>query len=469
VLHLRLLAFALLFGSVAQAQPATPLGGRLADVLRESGLSEQVGVSVVDVQSGQVHLAHSADRPMNPASNMKLVTAAAALVELGPDFQMLTGLYGRVNDGVVADLVLRGYGDPGLRMSDLVELAEGLADRGVRRVGRIWVDGSYFDDEILPPAFDQQPGEMASFRAAVGAVAVERASYVLRVVPGETGAAATVRLAATGYFEVDGEITTSESGAPNVILSQRALDDGRLALRVGGSVPAGILGVGYRKRVENPLVHSGYAMAEALSRTGIGGQHRVRVGTGPSGLPLLTSRYSDTLALLLHRVGKWSDNFYAEMLLKVLGAEQSRPGTSARGAAVLQSVLARAGVEEGAATIVNGSGLFDGNLIAASHLTKLLRFMYQDSGVRPEYLSQLAVGGADGTLRRRLRDLPAPRCVRAKTGTLNSVIGLSGYVLGESPEQAVAFSFLANGVRGRQGAARNLADALVGVIAAELH
>lgn len=456
----------LLWVSLAQAQN-TPLGGRLADIARGAELGD--GVSVLVAEGDSDVFALRADTPRNPASNMKLVTAAAALLELGPNFEMETGLYGRVEEGRVADLVLRGTGDPSLSMSDLVQLAAALADRGVRAVDRVWVDGSYFDDEILPPAFDQQPDEMAAFRAAVGAVAVNRASFVLRVVPGAVGAPPTIRLLGEGYFDVDNGMTTTEGGAPNVIASQRGIEGGRMALVLRGSVPSGISGVGYRRRIENPLTHAAFAMAEALQRAGIRGGRRVRVGAGPTGLPLLASHESPPLSQLLYRVGKNSDNFVAEMVLKVLGAEAERPGSSARGTRVLARVLERAGVAEDAATIVNGSGLFEGNRIAPRHLVKLLDYVYQQPAVRNEYLAQLAVAGVDGTLRRRMREVPAGS-VRMKTGTLNDVIALSGYVLGPGASpRVVRFSFLANGIRGRQGAARNLADALVEAIVADLY
>ena len=459
-LRARLVLASALVLALAAPASAQNLHQRIRALVDAASLGDGVSILVADENDRDLY-ALRPDVPRNPASNMKLVTAAAALLELGPGHQMLTGLYGDVQGGRVANLVLRGYGDPGLRMSDLVELAEQLRDKGVRAVDRVYVDGSYFDDQILPPAFEQQPDEVAAFRAAVGAVAVERASYVLRCLPGPSvGAPAVARLDPPGYFEIDNGMTTSEGGAPGVIASQRALDDGRLQVVLRGTVPAGILGVGYRRRVENPLVHAAHAMAEALDRAGIGGRRAVQSGEGPDGLPLLTSRYGDTVAQLLHRVGKYSDNFYAEMLLKVLGAERSRPGSSAGGAEVLQDVLERAGVERGAATIVNGSGLFEGNAIAPRHLVKLLGYVYQQPAVRHEYLAQLAVGGRDGTLRRRLRDLPEEGIVRAKTGTLNDVIALSGYVLGRN-DRVVRFSFLANGVRGRQGLARRLADDIV--------
>jgi len=445
------------------------LAGRLADLVRTADLGDHVGVLVQRVESDQPLFSNHGDLALNPASNMKVLTAATALFELGPDFRMRTAVYGHIEDGRVANLVIRGQGDPTLRMSDLVDLAEDLADRGVHAVDHVVVDGSYFDDELLPPAFDQQPGEMASFRAAVGALAVDRASFVLRVLPGATvGAPAQVRLAGAGYFDVRGGVTTTESGAPRVIASQAPTNDHRLALTLSGSVPMGILGVGYRRRVEEPLAHAGYAMAEALARTGIRGRREVTLGGDVSGLPLLASHESGPLSEVLKQMGKHSDNFVAEMVLKVLGAEAHQPGTSAAGVQVIQRLLTRIGAPPGA-EIINGSGLFDGNHIAPAHLVAILRAAYLDPSVRPEFVSQLSIAGLDGTLHSRLRDLPRPRIVRAKTGTLDDAIALSGYVLGPTPSETVCFSFVANGVRGHHGAARQLADDIARAIAGNLY
>lgn len=453
--------------SPAHAQ-ATPLGGRIADLVRQAELGEGVGLLVMEGHREIYALAP--DTLRNPASNQKLVTAATALLELGPDHRMHTRLYGRIENGRIADLVLRGEGDPSLEHVHLWELADALADRGVRAVDRIWVDGSFFDDQILPPAFEQQPNETAAFRAAVGAVAVDQSSFVLRVLPGgSVGATTAVRLAASGHFEVDNGMTTTEGGAPNVIASQRALPDGRMQLVLRGTMPIGLVGVGYRRRIEHPLVYAGHAMVDALDRVGIRGGRRVALGRGPDGLALLADHESPSLAQLLHRVGKNSDNFYAEMILKAIGARRATPATSARGAEVCQAVLERAGVPRGAVTIVNGSGLFEGNRIAPRHVVQLLGYVYQDPRVRAEYLAHLAIGGVDGTLRRRLSNLPRGVIVRAKTGTLNDAVSLSGYLVAAGDtERVVRFSYLANGIRGKQGAARQLIDDVLRAVAEEM-
>ncbi|HEY8432731.1 MAG TPA: D-alanyl-D-alanine carboxypeptidase/D-alanyl-D-alanine-endopeptidase [Sandaracinaceae bacterium] len=462
--------FVLAKGHAQDAPPAAPLVARLRELVQASGLADRVGIAVVDTADGRPVFQFHADRPLNPASNQKLVTAFAALRTLGADFRMRTAVYGRIEgDAVTGGLALRGFGDPTLTHGDLMALAREVADQGVRRIDRVIVDATYFDDQVLPPAFEQQPHEVAAFRAPISAVAVDRNAYVLRVLPGpEVGAPAVVRLAGAAYFDVDNRITTSEPGAPNVIADQR--DAGpRMALRLRGTVPIHVRGVSYRRRIENPLPWVGHVFAEALRAQGIRVGDRVEVGPTPDGAALLASRQSPPLASMLEAVGKHSDNFVAEMIFKVMGAERHRPGRAEDGVAAVRAALQDAGLSLERMQIVNGSGLFEGNRVSAQQLADLLRAAYHDPSIRAEYVAHLAIAGVDGTLARRLRDLPVPRVVRAKTGTLNAVVALSGYVLGPRPERAYAFSVLANDVQGQHGPARALADGIARALVEDLH
>jgi D-alanyl-D-alanine carboxypeptidase/D-alanyl-D-alanine-endopeptidase (penicillin-binding protein 4) len=447
----------------AAAQDKEGLRAQLEELVGKADLGDGIGVVVADTASGERLYTRNPETPRNPASNMKLVTAATALVELGADYRMRTTLAGQLGpDGSVDTLVLRGEGDPSFSYTDLLAMTRRLVELGVRRVENIRVDGSYFDEQILPPAFDQQPGEVASFRAAVGAVSVDRNAYELRVAPGPAAdAPASVILRCPDYFALESSVVTAAAGDPSITAEQRARGE-QLALKVGGSVPLGIRGVGYERRIESPLPYAGYCLKAALRSQRIGGSLRVSVGAPPAGLPVLVGRESEPLSVLLEPVGKNSDNFYAEMLLKAVAAHATRrPGSSAAGAERAQSLLEQAGVARGSAKIVNGSGLFRGGEIAPDHLVKVLLAMYSDPATRSEYIAHLAVAGKDGTLKGRLTDLPRPRIVRAKTGTLDDVISLSGYVLGPRPERALAFSILLNGIRGKQWQARALADDVV--------
>lgn len=434
------------------------LGGKLKSRIDAAALGENVGVAVVDLKTGTRVLEHRADALLNPASNQKLITAAVALAELGPAFRMRTGVYGEVQgDRVRGALVLRGLGDPTVRSADLVDLAQELVARGVRVVDEVVVDGSYFDDRVLPPAFEQQPDEVAPFRAAVAAMSVDENAYTLRVSPGAAvDAPARVSLAGEGYFAVNNQLVT-RAGAPSVIAVQSAKGD-RLALSLSGSVPPGIGMLSYRRRVEAPLEFAGHVFIDALKALRVQVPRRVRVAAMPKGLPLLASRASPPLAEILAALGKDSDNFVAEMVWKTIAAERVRqPGRSEDAAPFVLEALKKRGVHTEGMTLVNGSGLFNGNRVSAAQLCALLASMYGDPAVRAEYVSHLAIGGVDGTLANRLKGTE-PRVVRAKTGTLNDVIALSGYVLGPKPDQAFAFSVLANGVGGKQQIARALAD-----------
>jgi D-alanyl-D-alanine carboxypeptidase/D-alanyl-D-alanine-endopeptidase (penicillin-binding protein 4) len=217
------------------------------------------------------------------------------------------------------------------------------------------------------------------------------------------------------------------------------------------------------------LHYAGHVFVDALLAAGIQVPRRVVLDKCASNAALITFRPSPPLGEVLARLGKDSDNFVAEMILKLLGAERKRkPGTSADGASVVLETLRRLELPTSNITVINGSGLFQGNRVTTALLSQLLAAMYKNPSFRDDFVAQLAVGGVDGTLARRFRNLPAARIVRAKTGTLDDVIALSGYVLGPQPERAYAFSFLANGVTGKHAEARALIDHTVEAIAAEL-
>ncbi|MET0283058.1 MAG: D-alanyl-D-alanine carboxypeptidase/D-alanyl-D-alanine-endopeptidase [Polyangiales bacterium] len=466
---LTLLLVALIPMNVARADDArAQLAAKLTELVQKSGLGNGMGAVVADAWSGERLYTLNPETPRNPASNMKLITAATALVELGADRRLRTTLAGSIGaEGHVAQLVLRGEGDPSLAFEDLLALAGKLSDVGVRSVGEIVVDGSYFDDQILPPAYEQQPREIAAFRAAVAAVSVDRNAFELRVVPGALDGPAVVRLRCPDYFAIESTLKTTASGAPVVVAEQKPRGE-QMALKLSGSMPATVRSVGYERRIESPLPYAGHCLKAALRTRSIAGEQVVRVGAPSEMPPTLLTHESAALSVLLQRVGKNSDNFYAEMLLKVIGAESAhRAGTSALGVARAKALLSNAGAAADQATIVNGSGLFKGGAVSPAVLSKLLTHVYRDPSIRSEYIAQLAVAGRDGTLATRLSDLKKPRVVRAKTGTLDDVVALSGYVLG--PEQSLTFSFVFNGVSGKQWLARDTADAMVRALVAHLY
>lgn len=433
----------------------------------------QVGVVILDVDSGAVLAEANPHLALNPASNAKLVTAAAALSILHGSHRYQTTLSGTIKDHAVAgNLVLRGNGDPSLRTADLFALAQELRTRGVRRVdGDVLVDQKFYDELTTPPAFEQQPNEWAAFRAPVSAVAVNENTLTLTVRPTTAGQAAQASFDPPGFVDVDGTVKTGEDGADSVVLALSG-SGRRMSAKLAGTVGSDAKLVRYSRRVEDPQLLAGYVLKAVLDDAGIkvNGDVKLGPGAGGKGGDVLARHESEPLSTLLYSLGKQSDNFYAEMVFKSLAAEaKKRPGKSAAAAELVTKWLEKNDLSDTGVVVKNGSGLFDSNRTTAHAMAKLLRHAYRDPAIRSEYVAQLAIGGVDGTLHRRFRDTRAKRSVRAKTGTLEDAIALSGYVLGPDGKGTVAFSILFNKVSGRGASARAAADKLVELIHARAY
>jgi D-alanyl-D-alanine carboxypeptidase/D-alanyl-D-alanine-endopeptidase (penicillin-binding protein 4) len=444
-----------------------PLREAMAALSRKmSELGGDLGAALLDIPTGDLLAVHSDRLPLNPASNAKLFTAAAALSLLHGNYRFETGLYGEQKGSSIHRLVLRGHGDPSFATSDLWEMVQDLRAAGVQRIeGDILVDQRFFDDSFVPPAFEQQPNEWASFRAPVSAVALNQNTITMSVRPGAVDAPAVVSFDPPGMVDVQGTVGTATAGQAENIKLDLAPNGYRLLARVGGALAQDERPVSFTRRVDNPTLLAGYALKALLSMAGIACAGDVKPG-GEQQKRVLVLHRSRPLASLLDELGKASDNFYAEMVLKAIGAEKGgRPGKSAMGADVVVKYMKEIGAFDEGTVIRNGSGLFDANRVTAGETARLLRAAYLDPRIAPEYLAQLAVGGVDGTLHRRFRELREKRVLRAKTGTLEGTVALSGYVLAPPGRGAIAFSILVNGVAGKVAAARAAMDQCVEEIA----
>lgn len=476
-----ILSWTLLVGGhgLAQSPPeADPLATAAAAALSSVAPPDGATISalVIEAATGRVRFARDPDRALNPASNTKLLTAAAALSLLGPSARFTTTVRGPAPDTqgrVAGDIVLVGGGDPSLSSGDLYTLAQELRARGVRRVdGDLLGDDSLYGDEHLPPAFEQQPQESAAFRAAVSALTVDENAASLTVTPDLEGAPALLTLRPVGYFDLTGSVTTTANSSGNVRWRRQPLRDARESADVSGSVAPGALPLVLRQRLDNPTRAAVWSFRQALTAAGISVRGRVREGVATQAAVVLALRRSEPLSVLMHRVGRDSNNLYAEMLLLGLGAtanapQAPSPTTSrfAQGATRVQAWLRDRGIDTAGLVLRNGSGLFDANRVTVRQLVGTLRAAWRDPGTHAEYLAQLAVGGEEGTLRSRLATPDRPRIVRAKTGTLREVVALSGFVLSDDPGQCLIFAYIANGLDGQTQPAQRQADAFVQALA----
>lgn len=460
-----LLSFALVCSLVGGGHglaqsPASP--SSLATSLRSTLASSPIpdarwSVVVIEASSGRALFAEGDTVALNPASNTKLLTAAAALSLLGPSRTFDTTVHATQEGAIARELVLRGGGDPSLRASDLDELAAGLWGAGVRTVqGDLGLDDTRFGAEHLPPAFEQQPDEDAAFRAAVSALSIDENALTLTVRGDGEGTRCAAWSSPLDATEVSSDAVV---GRASLTIRTTLRDDGRTLATLTGRCAPGVST--YRRRIHEPTRTAGHAFVAALRRRGIAFTGTLVVGAGSTRSPALATHTSPPLSALLYEVGKDSNNFTAEMTLLAIGANGTHGTTFAQSCDRVLGWARAQGIDPGGMVLRNGSGLFDANRMSARQLAQVLRAAWRDPAIRDEYIAQLAVGGADGTLRARLNTPGAPRVVRAKTGTLDDAVALSGYVLTRDPSRTLIFSVLANGVRGRTEEARRRADAIV--------
>jgi serine-type D-Ala-D-Ala carboxypeptidase/endopeptidase (penicillin-binding protein 4) len=421
----------------------------------------ELGFALRDLGSGRELMGEGAGKSLNPASNEKLITAAVALSELGPDFKFHVGVLGKLENGVAQRLVIRGNGDPTFSYEELRGFGERLVALGLKRVtGDVLVDQSAFDSNYTPPAFEQQPGEWAAFRAPVSAVSLDRNSTTLHVFPTQPGQLARVEFEPPGYVSVQGDVHT-EKGKKRDHVGLTLKPHGLLlGAELAGSIPEGATVVHLTRRIENPEIYAGVVLKRILTTLGVDVKGDAKRG-GEDETMELVGRDSVKLSELVQQLGKASDNFYAEMLFKTLAAEKrGKPGSAQNAAQVeIDWLKARQLADDGLA-ISNGSGLYDANRVSARTFTRLLEAAYLDPIISHPYQDQLAVGGLDGTLRARFYALRNRRSVHAKTGTLNKVTALSGYVFGPEQETGVAFSILVGGISAHSEIRQRM-DALV--------
>jgi serine-type D-Ala-D-Ala carboxypeptidase/endopeptidase (penicillin-binding protein 4) len=405
----------------------------------------RVGIHVIDVASGEVLYERNGNTPLNPASNVKLITGAAALDLLGPQHTFTTTLHATEVSGDIlkGSLYVRSDGEAFLLFDDVLGWAGRLHQLGIRKIeGDIVIDDTIFDGAYLPPGFEQKDAD-AAYRPPIGAVSVNFNALTAIIEPGpNVGDPPRVRLdPPTAHVKVVNNARTTAGNRARVDALSRPNEDGTV-FTIVGTIGQGAQPVSIRKRIDNPPQFAGSVFVSALSMVGIAFDGQIRTGKTPANTRVLVTHRSQPLTNIVAAMNKWSNNFMAEQLLRVLGIDNEQASTwdLSRDRAV--RFLLRAGFDEGAFRLHNGSGLYDGNEISARQFTNLLRFM-RNHRYGPEFVSSLAIAGVDGTLRTRMTEAPLAGNVRAKTGTLNHVASLAGYAH-TSSGRLVAFAILLN-------------------------
>jgi serine-type D-Ala-D-Ala carboxypeptidase/endopeptidase (penicillin-binding protein 4) len=417
------------------------------------------GVDIRSLDTGERLFHLDADRLMMPASNMKIVTLAAAAEILGWDRRFSTTLEtaAPIEGGVLkGDLIVRGTGDPtingreGRAAAVLFAWTEALRAAGITRIdGRVIGDDQAFDDEGLGQGWAWDYLQFG-YAAPVGALQFNEDLAALTIVPGlENGRPAQVTLTAGSGLRLINRVTTSAAGSSLEVSYRRRLDEP--VLEVSGSIAAGATAATRTVAVVNPTLYTAQAVRDALIERGIDVRGAAAdfddiaaelVHARPE-YRVLASDSSPSLREIGAVLMKVSQNLYAETLIKSIGAAGGGLGTFEGGLGRVRQTLTAWGIPEDAYVLADGSGLSRYNYVTAATLSTILERLYKDERHRDAFMATLPVAGADGTLANRMRGTRAEGNARAKTGSISNVRSLSGYVRTRDGEM-LAFSILAN-------------------------
>lgn len=415
----------------------------LDDILTDPRLDgAQASVVVADAESGQVLYEHQPEDRLMPASNSKLLSSAAAMDILGPDYTWSTEVLttGRQAGGVVlGDVYLRGTGDPTLLYEDYQALAKQLKDSGVRQIlGNVVADDTRFDDERFHWGWNVSD-EQYYYGAPISALTVapntdyDAGTVIVTIAPGDkVGDKPKVSVFPdTGFMKIENTATTGEAGsALSLPLNRKHGED---VLTVSGTIAVDANPTNSWRAVWDATGHATAVFQKALEEQGIRQIGKTRFGVAtPASARVLASHESMTVAELLNPFMKLSNNGHAEVLVKTIGHETSGAGTWSAGIAATNESLARYGMDDSAYVLADGSGLTRRNWVSAEQFATMLVAVQEEEWFDTWHQElPIACAGerfAGGTLNSRMCGTPAEKNAHAKTGSLTGATALSGYV-----------------------------------------
>lgn len=425
------------------------LGPQLESIIAQQPDAEQArwGILVQTLDSGETLYAREATRYFIPASNAKLLTTAAALVQLGPTFRMRTSVYQMPSaEGRVVRVV--GRGDPSLEDEHLRHLARQLRDRGLTSIDQLIVDDTYLRGDPINPNWEWEDIQ-AGYGAPVSSLMVNRNAIELSLVPQQLGEPLRVVWPTPGdgqAWRIDNQSQTVATSEPE--FTQVGRDPSGTVLRVQGQLHVGAEPAAEAIAVVNPAQHFLYRFEHVLAAEGIAVGSRAIASASMTPAEAadaveLAAVDSPPLADLILEANQTSENLYAEALLRQLG-HAANPSLSSleAGLAAIEATLATIGVQPEGYALADGSGLARKNLASPLALVQVLRAMahHPDGAI---FWRSLAVAGVSGTLRNRLQGTPAEGRMFGKTGAISGIAALSGYVT-PPDHPPLAFSILVN-------------------------
>lgn len=421
------------------------------------------GITVQSLKYDDFLYVRNSNMGLVPASNMKLFTSVFALSRLGPDFEYTTRVYlqGRfVNDTIFdGNVIIRGMGDPTIsgrykeNVTEILEIwADSLVAQNIKVLkGKVIGDDNYFGDDILGKNWEWD-SESYWYSAQISGLSFNDNCLDYFVIPTQVGRLARIRIVPhTSYVKINNRIKTIDSSFTEVKLNfvrRRASN----TIDASGHIPFhSDPGSGYVS-IDNPTLYTATVFKEILQTKGVaveqqpfdidslkGFSYDTKLDTN---IRLVATYTSPQLSEILKVINKNSQNFFAEQVLRTVSAESGGPGTGEHAIEMELEFLDSVGIKTKYITIVDGSGYARTNQVSPMNIIAILRYIRTHKHWRVFYDS-LPIAGVDGTLKRRMRNTPAHGNVRAKTGFVDKVRTISGF-LRTFDNEPLVFSIMCN-------------------------
>ena len=419
---------------------------------------EADGKSIIDINAG---------KGMVPASLTKIVTGGAILTKIPLNKKFTTELMSKApiqGSTLKGAICLKGGGDPSFVSEKMWYLVNEFVRTGVKTIeGDLIVDTSRFDSEAFDLGRDSVRVDRA-FDAPISAMSFNWNSVNVFIRPGDAvNDPAKIFLdPISDYFELENKTKTVEKSGVKSISVSRIRVGSKDKIIVTGSISINAKESVVYKSISNPALWSASHLKQFLSERGITIKGSVKIGECESGSTQQAFVNSKNLNEITSDMLKFSNNYVAEMLVKNLAAESITKNASMKdGIEAIKSYLDKLGLARSEYALENVSGLTRGNRFTSKQLALVLGSIKNDFLIFPEFLSGLPIAGVDGTLKNRLKS--EDNLVRAKTGYLDGVVGLAGYI-GRKDKDPLIFVFMFNGGYDQGLAARPLFDDLISAI-----
>ncbi len=465
--HIKYIFIYLLISTSIFAQSNQSLQSQL-DSLISSYTKGKTIVSVLAYNTNADSVIYKRDEKLllHPASNMKILTSAAGLYFLSPDYEFSTDLYytGKISGNTLkGNIFIKGGFDPDLTKDDLEKFAEKILDLGIETIeGNIYSDVSLHDENFWGEGWmwDDDPYSDFPYMSSLN---VNDDCVKIIVSPTSPGAKAKVEILPHSlFYTFENNLITDTSGSRYYVT--RDWKNRKNHFLINGTInyinePDTLI-----RNVVNTDLYAPTLLKEILYREGVNTLGIVDTSTATEDTTLIGSvkrKYSDVIINL----NKTSDNLSAEMTLRALGHKIKPSHVSAKdGILFIDSLISLAGKNPADYRIVDGSGVSHYNLISTELVFSILNFMKNHKPQLFDILiDSFPIAGIDGTLKNRMKDGNAFMNVHAKTGTLSGVSSLSGILHNKHNEEIIFSIFIQNFV-GSAKNARNLQDSICEIL-----